>query len=143
MLDKKKVILVGAVLATLIGGSALAKGKDNLSTMKKGLRAENAKPKYSDSQNVDDSSESGDPLENKRVKCKNRKDKKFQDLTDEEKEALKQKRESMKEERRAKKAEFESLSEEEKAALKERKATKKEGKLKREKSSSAQDSTIL
>jgi len=113
MIDKKKVILVSAITVLAIGCSVLAKNEEKLMARERGFKGENMKPRFSNSQSAEMSGDS-----------------------------LKEKKQALKEERKAKKEEFKNLSEEEKAALKEERTSKKDKKMKKEKVSNTQNSTI-
>ena len=132
MIDKKKVVLLGTTLVLLVGCNVFAKSKMNLSSNENGHKSSYLKSRYSNTQIVDSGDVSGDNLEEKSVKNKTRRNAKLNsNLIEEEKAALKERKESIKEMRKSRKAELESLSEEEKAALKEKKESFKEMKKSR------------
>ena len=124
MIDKKKVVLLGTTLVLLVGCNVFAKSKMNFSSNENGNKRAYLKARYSNAQTVDSGDKFGEKTA-KKVKNKNQKKAKLNNLSDEEKAAIKEK--------------FENLTEEEKAALKERKALKKERKVKSETATSNQE----
>ena len=127
MIDKKKVVLLGTTLVLLVGCNVFANSKMNLSSNENGYKRSYLKARYSNTQTVNSCDVSGDNLEEKSVKNKTKRKVKFNsNLSEEEKAALKEKKESIKEMRKSKKEKLENLSEEEKATLKEKKESIKE-----------------
>ena len=133
MLDMKKVVLFGTTLVVAIGCTALAK-----STISKRNRGDSFKAKYTNSQNLDSQDDSGDKVkkpDGKKIKKKQN----CKELTEEEKAAIKEKRESISEEKKLKKEKYEQLTDEEKEALKESRINKRQGKMKKNRASSSQE----
>lgn len=119
MLNMKKVILVGATMVVAVGCTVFAASGDKFSFKDNGIKKRDFKEKFSNSIDKDNSESSGDTI--KKGKGKKRKAK-FENLTDEEKAELKEKRET---EKANKKEKFENLTDEEKAALKEKREAEK------------------
>ncbi len=120
MIDKKKVVIVGTALVIVIGCNVFAKSRPNLFSDERGDKRGYLKAQSFDSQNFESGEISGDTAKLRKQEkdsFKGNARKNFENLTDEEKLALEERR-------NAKKEKFENLTDEEKQALKESKAKK-------------------